>query len=108
MQEIELTSGERRGLALYQNLSGVRVYAQPVEPEHLLIYISGRFLHAPQDCGDPSGQLSRAERLHDIVVCAKSETYYALLLLAARGEHDQGHPPFGLHAATHFQAAQLR
>src|ERR671920_2223401 len=58
VQKVELTCRERRWLSPDQDLARVRVYAQPVEREDLLIYISGRIFHAPQDRGDPRGKLA--------------------------------------------------
>ena len=50
----------------------------------------GPLLGAAQDRADAQGELARAERLDDVVVGADLETGDPVLLLAARGEHDDG------------------
>src|SRR5438128_75626 len=48
-------------------------------------------LRAPKQCAHTGHQLVRAERLREIVVGTKLEARYALCLLRARGDHDDGH-----------------
>ena len=49
---------------------------------------SGVSLRPTQQRGDPSRQLSRAERFRDVIVSAELQARDALGFLAARGDHD--------------------
>jgi hypothetical protein len=51
---------------------------------------SRHFARAAQHRRDPQHQLSRTERLGDVVVGAQLEAEHAILLLAQRGEHHDG------------------
>src|ERR687889_120392 len=70
VQEVELYGCKRYKLSPHEDLARVRIYPQFVEREYPLIPGPGRFLHAPQDRGDACGELTRGERLHDVVVRA--------------------------------------
>src|SRR5215210_768254 len=71
VQEVEFRGRKRYRVSPHQDLARVRIYPQSVEGDHPLIPWSGRFLHAPQDRGDPRGQLPRGEWFHDVVICTQ-------------------------------------
>src|SRR5215469_12008341 len=83
-----------------------------VKHEHSLA-ISDRALHiglaAPaQDCLHPQHELSRAERLGDVVVCAELETPDPVLLGALRGQQENRRPARGPYLARDRLARYVR
>src|SRR5207342_745181 len=84
-QQIELT-----GRKLEPNASDRGLTERRVDPDVADLDPAGRLAHgcSPQDGPDPSGQLSRRERLHDVVVRTELEANDAVDRLVL-GRHDE-------------------
>ena len=62
----------------------------------------------PQHISDPDDQLSHAEWLGHIVVCAKLQPNYPVYLLALSGEHEYRNISLAAQYSTDLEAVELR
>src|SRR5882724_7592447 len=92
-QEAELGRGERDLLAAdAQLVAGDVELDAPHREVGLAVRRGGLRLLPPQDRLHPQDHLARAERLADVVVGPQLQADDAVDLLAAGGQHDDGHP----------------
>src|SRR5437879_1319493 len=92
-------------------VAGRRVEPPAVEHEaaHAVgARLTGRMGGPAQHRLDAAEQLARIERLGDVVVGAELESDNAVHILAARGEHDDGHLRAAAHVAAYRQAVLAR
>ncbi len=92
-QEIDLEPGELDGLAVDPRLAAGRVDGDARRAQ--LVGDRGR-VGAAQHRAQPGEQLARRERLGDVIVGTELEPDHAIGLVAARGQHDDGHAVAGV------------
>src|SRR5579884_1132265 len=104
-QEVELLARELDRLACHRVLVGVAAQHDVARGEHLVL---GAPVGAAQDRLDPRGELSRRERLRDVVVRPELEPGHAVRLLVTGGEHHDRHLGAGPDLAADLEAVHSR
>lgn len=87
LEQVELTHGEREGLAVDGGLAPVRPESEVLDGERLALGHVRRSPRTPERCTRAAHQLHHAKRLRKVVVGATVECAHLVELGILRGEH---------------------
>jgi hypothetical protein len=112
-KQIIFFRSEHERLPIEQSLVADVVEGKVVEDQSTLggvLLACGHLLsdktHASQRRFHPRQELSHAERLGDVVVCAHLQPHYPIHLVGASSEHDDGHVHLASQDTAHLEAVQ--